>query len=117
MNEEMTNDEMDDFIDDNDQQREGVSFYRQLESPNRARDLQNLNDYPKFPNQTRDPRVAIYEDDEPFYGTCDTQSELYAPENRGSIEFDNFIVYEKNVKIFKETLKILMVATILSWIL
>ena len=40
MDEEMTNDEMDDFIDDNDQQREGVSFYRQLESPNRARDLQ-----------------------------------------------------------------------------
>ena len=65
-NEEMTNDEMDDFIDDSDQQREGVSFYRQLEYPNRTRDHQNLNDYSKFLNQTRDPRVAIYEDDEPF---------------------------------------------------
>ena len=32
--EEITNDEMDDFIDDSNQQRESVSFYRQLESPN-----------------------------------------------------------------------------------
>ena len=64
--EEMTNDKMDDFIDDSDQQREGVSFYRQLEYPHRTRDHQNLNDYSKFLNQTRDPRVAIYEDDEPF---------------------------------------------------
>ena len=36
--EEMADDEMDDFIDDSDQHREGVSFYRQLESPNRTRD-------------------------------------------------------------------------------
>ena len=64
--EEMTNDEMDDFIDDSDEQREGVSFYRQLESSNQSRDPQNLNDYPKFLNQTRDPRVAIYKGDEPF---------------------------------------------------
>ena len=55
----MKNDEMDDFIDDSDPQREGVGFYRQLESPDRSRDPQNLNDYPKFANQTRDPRVAI----------------------------------------------------------
>ena len=68
---------MDDFIDDSDQQREGVSFYRQLESPNRSRNPQNLNDYPKFANQTRDPRVAIYKDDEPFNGTYDIQPELY----------------------------------------
>ena len=82
-----------------------MSFYRQSESPNWARDPQNLNDYPKFPNQTRDPRIATYEDDEPFYGTHDTQPELYAPENRESVEFDNFVGYEKNVKKFKETLK------------
>ena len=43
-----------------------MSFYRQLGYPNRTRDHQNLNDYSKFLNQTRDPRVAIYEDDEPF---------------------------------------------------
>ena len=103
--EEMTNDEMDDFIDDSDEQREGVSFYRQLESPNQSRDPQNLNDYPKFPNQTRDPRVAIYKGDEPFYGTYDTQPELYTPENREGVEFDNFVGYEKNVKKLKETLK------------
>ena len=67
--EQMTNDEMDDFIDDSNQQRESVSFYKQLEFPNRTRDPQNLNDYSKFLNQTRDPSVAIYADDEPFYGT------------------------------------------------
>ena len=103
--EEMTNDEMDDFIDGSNQQREGVSFYRQLESPNQTRGLQNLNDYPKFLNQTRDVRVAIYEDDEPFYRTYDTQPEPYVPKNRKSIEFDNFVGYEKNVKKFKETIK------------
>ena len=96
---------MDDFIDDSDQQREGVSFYRQLESPNRSRNPQNLNDYPKFANQTRDPRVAIYKDDEPFNGTYDIQPELYAPENREGVEFDKFVGYEKNYKKFKETLK------------
>ena len=106
VDEEMTNDEMDDSIDDSGQQREGASFCRQLESPNRTTDAQNLNDYPKFLNQTRDPHAATYEDDEPFYGTHDTQPELYAPENRESIKFDNFVEYEKNVKKFKETLKI-----------
>ena len=30
----MKNDEMDDFIGDSNQQRESVSFYKQLESPN-----------------------------------------------------------------------------------
>ena len=101
----MKNDEMDNFIDDSNQQRESVSFYKQLESPNRIRDPQNLNDYPKFLNQSRDPCVAIYEDDELFYRTCNAQSELYAPENKESVEFDNFVGYEKNVKKFKEALK------------
>ena len=44
----MANDEMENFIGGSDQQREGKSFYRQLESPNRARDPQNLNDYLNF---------------------------------------------------------------------
>ena len=44
----MTNDEMENFIGGSDQQREGMSFYRQLESPSRARDPQNLNDYLNF---------------------------------------------------------------------
>ena len=103
--EEMTNYEMDGFIDNSNQQREGVSFYRQVESPNQTRHPQNLNDYSKFLNQTRDPNVTTYEDDEPFYGTHDTQPELYSSENRESVEFDNFVGYEKNVKKFKETLK------------
>ena len=93
--EEMTNYEMDGFIDNSNQQRESVSLYRQVESPNQTRDPQNLNDCSKFLNQTRDPHVATYEDDEPFYGTHDTQPELYSSENRESIEFDNFVGYEK----------------------
>ena len=35
----------------------------------------------------------------------DTQPELYAPKNREGVEFDNFIGYWKNAKIFKETLR------------
>ena len=46
--EEMTNDEMENFIDDSEQPRQDVSFYRKL-------DPDNLDDYYKFPNQTRDP--------------------------------------------------------------
>ena len=46
--EEMTSDEMENFIDDSEQPREDVSFYRKL-------DPDNLDDYYKFPNQTRDP--------------------------------------------------------------
>ena len=103
--EEMTNYEMDGFIDNSNQQRESVSLYRQVESPNQTRDPQNLNNCSKFLNQTRDPHVATYEDDEPFYGTHDTQPELYSSENRESIEFDNFVGYEKKLKKFKETLK------------
>ena len=48
-----------DFIDDTDQQREGVSFYRRLKPE-------------KFPNQTRNPEEAVYEDTEPFFGVEDT---------------------------------------------
>ena len=46
--EEMTSDEMENFIDDSEQPREDVSFYRKL-------DPDNLDDCYKFPNQTRDP--------------------------------------------------------------
>ena len=46
--EEMTSDEMENFIDDSEQPREDVSLYRKL-------DPDNLDDYYKFPNQTRDP--------------------------------------------------------------
>ena len=49
---------MDNFIDDTDQQGEGVSFYRQLDS-------ENVEDYPKFPNSKKTPKEAVYDDEEP----------------------------------------------------
>ena len=63
---EITNDEMEDFIDDGDQQQDDVSFYRQL-------DPENIEHY-KFPNQTTNPKEAIYEDDEPYCGSEETHS-------------------------------------------
>ena len=77
---------------------EDVSFYRTL-------DPENIDHYNKFPNQTRNPRDAVYEDDEMFFGTEDTQPELFAPENRDDVEFDKFEGFEKSVKKFKDTLQ------------
>ena len=86
------------FIDHSEQPMEDVSFYRKL-------DPENIDHYNKFPNQTRDPRVALYEDYEMFFGTEDTQPELCAPENRECVEFDKFEGFEKSVKKFKDTLQ------------
>ena len=83
---EKTNDE-DDFIGNSKQPMEDVIFYKKL-------DPENIDHYNKFPNQTRDPRVAVYKDDEIFFGTEDTQP-----------EFDTFNGFEKSVKKFKDTLK------------
>lgn len=52
--------------------------------------VDNIDKYNKFPNQTRHPRSDIYEDNEMFFGTDDTQPELYAPENRKMVNFDFF---------------------------
>ena len=90
--------EMDDFIDDNTQPQEGVSFYRQ-------RDPSNIKDYPKFNGQIRDPIEAIHEDNIPFYGHEDQQPELYAPEDRGHVSFTKFKGFEKSIEKFKKTLK------------
>ena len=89
---------MDDFINDSQQPMEDVSFYRKL-------DPGNIDDYIKFPNQTRDPRVAVYEDDKMFFGTEDTQPELFAPENGKNVELDKFEGYEKSVKKFIDALQ------------
>ena len=40
-----------------------------------------------------------------YFGDEDTQPELYAPENRESVEFDKFVGFEKSVKKFKDTLQ------------
>ena len=96
--EEITNDEIDDFIDDTDKQREVVSFYRQL-------DPENIEHYPKFPNQTTNPKEAIYEDNMLYFGQEDTQPKLYDHDNRDFVNFYQFVSFEKSVKKFKEALK------------
>ena len=101
---EKTNDEMDDFIDDSKQPMEVESFYRKL-------DPGNIDNYIKFPNQTRGPRVAVYEVDEMFFGTKDTQPELLAPKNRENVEFDKFEGYEKSAKKFMNALQNVKTAT------
>ena len=88
---QITNDEIDDFIDDTDKQREGISFYRQL-------DPENIKHYPKFRNQTRNPNEAVYEDDKSYYGGEDTQPELYDPENRDLISLLALKSLSKNSK-------------------
>ena len=60
---EINDDKIEDFVDDTDQQREGVSFDRQLEPE-------------KFPNQTRNTEEAVYEDNDSFFRVEDTQPEL-----------------------------------------
>ena len=95
---EKTTDELDDFIDDSTQPQEDVSFYRQLD-PN------NIEDYPKFHGQTRDPIEAIYVDDTPFYGHEDQQPEPHAPEDREHVSFDKFEGFERSIEKFKKTLK------------
>ena len=96
--EEKITDELDDFIDNSCQPDDDVNFYRQL-------DPVNVNDYPKFPGQTRNSLDTIFEDDTPFYGNEDVQLELYAPEDRDLVTFDKFSCFEKSVKKSKKTLK------------
>ena len=66
----------------------------------------NLRFYRRFANQTKDPRVAIYEesDDETFLDIRDLQPELYAIEDRERVIFDEFSGYEKSVEKFKKSL-------------
>ena len=78
---EITNDEMEDFIADEDQQEDDVTFNRQL-GP------ENIEDYYKVPNQTRNPKEAAYENDSQYFGDEDAQPKLYDPENREFVGFD-----------------------------
>ena len=84
-----------DFIDDTEPLMKAVSFYRTF-------DPENINQYNKLPNQTRNPKDGVYEDSEMFFGTEDTQPVLFAPENREYAEFDKFEGFKnlsKNSKI------------------
>ena len=74
---------MDDVVDNSEQPMKDVNIYKTLES-------ENIDHYSKFSNQTRDPRVAVYEDDEMYFGTEDTPPEFFAPEDRESSEFNKF---------------------------
>ena len=58
-----------------------------------------------YDQDCRDPRFAVYEDDDMFFGTVDAQPELYAPENRERVEFDKFEGFEKSVKKYKGRLQ------------
>ena len=104
-NDEYDEPEQDDnFIDDSEQPVEDISFYKQL-------DPENINHYNKFPNQSKNPIDAVYEDDEMFFGDEDTQPELFAPEDRESVEFDKFVGFENLSKNSKIQLKILKTVT------
>ena len=93
---EKKTDEQDDFINDDPIDEEDVRFYRE-------RNPLDINDYPKFNGQVRNPIEAIYSDTEPYFSE-DEQPELYAPEKRDEVTFDKFECFEKSVEKFKKTL-------------
>ena len=108
-NEEI-NDAINSFIDDSEQPREDISFYRKFD-PN------NLNHYHKFSNQTIDPRIPTYKNNQSYFGAEDQQPELYGPENRDTIEFDKFSGFEKSVKKFKKKKKKILRTVIILFLI
>ena len=78
---------------------------KEHENSCRKFNLDNLDHYYKCPRQTRDARLAVFDDDEMYFGSGDQQSELYALENREIVEFDEFPGFEKFIKRFMQTLK------------
>lgn len=62
-------------------------------------EIDNLEHYPKFCGQTRNPIEATYADVEDYFGE-DEQPELYCPEDRDSVKFDRFDKFEQNVEKF-----------------
>ena len=67
--------------------------------------LDNLDHYYKFPCQTRDSRLAMFDGNEVYFGFGDQQPKLHALENREIVEFDEFPGFEKFIKRFMQTLK------------
>ena len=94
--EEKVTDELDNFIDDTPIE-EDVSFYW-------GKNPLDINDYPRFNGQVRNPSEAIYADDELNFGCEDEQLELYAIEKRDEVTFDKFEGFEKSIERFKKTL-------------
>ena len=85
------------FIADSEEES-SINVYRKL-------DPHNLEHYNRFPNQIRNPISAVYEDDEMYFGEEDSQPELYIPEDRESVHFENFSGFEKSIKKFYNLLK------------
>ena len=85
------------FIADSEEES-SIKVYRKL-------DPHNLEHYNRFPNQTRNPISAVYEDDEMYFREEDSQPELYIPEDRESVHFENFSGFEKSIKKFYNLLK------------
>ena len=68
-----------------------LNFYREMNN--------------KFQNQTKNPQLAIFEQDYSLWETDDQQPELYDPISRNLVIFDKFDGSEKYIDRFKKTLK------------
>lgn len=64
---EKTIDELDNLINDDPIEEEGVGFYRE-------RNSFDINDYPRFNGQVRNPLEAIYSDNESYFGEMSNPS-------------------------------------------
>ena len=95
------------FIDDDPVEQESIDFYR---------DLTNLNHYPKFANQTRDPIEATYSDTESYFRE-DDQSELYDPENRNLFSLISLRILKRVMRTLKILCSILKIWKITSFML
>ena len=82
------------FINDTPIEQESISFYR---------DLNNLEHYPKFENQTSNPIDATCSDTESYFGE-DNQPELYDPEEQDNVTFDLFKDFKKCAEKFLKIL-------------
>lgn len=66
--EEITNDEIEDFIVNMSQLSEDINLYHSFDS-------ENIRNYFKFQNQTRHPILVVHENNISYYGKEDTQTE------------------------------------------
>lgn len=73
------------------------------ESISSYRELTNLDHYPKFEGQTRDPIEATYSDVDDYFGE-NNQPELYCREETESVKFDRFDKFEQSVEKLKKLL-------------
>ena len=82
------------FIDNSLDEEEDRSFYR---------DLDNRENYLRFPNQTRNPIEVVNEPEEEYYEE-DNMPEIFDPENREEVSFDLFTNDKDKASKFKSTL-------------